>query len=152
MTHVPSGPIGCAGAGHFAWQKWGGNFKQGEIFFAPRCMPDLTSGFWPVHYRNYAFSAPKTRELPSHEVGPSDGPSDVGVVAFLVCSRQQSWLILLPASGVPIHCSHQRFFFGHPPLGGDHQFQIVNLNFISLPLDGTLTKRNMIIYGCEIPT
>ena len=24
------GPIGCAWAGHFAWQKWGGNFKQGE--------------------------------------------------------------------------------------------------------------------------
>ena len=38
VTHVPSGPIGCAGAGHFAWQKWGGNFKQGETFFAPRCM------------------------------------------------------------------------------------------------------------------
>ena len=32
-----SGPIGCAWAGHFAWQKWGGNFKQGENFFAPRC-------------------------------------------------------------------------------------------------------------------
>ena len=37
VTHVPSGPIGCAWAGHFAWQKWGGNFKQGEKFFAPRC-------------------------------------------------------------------------------------------------------------------
>ena len=29
VTHVPSGPMGCAWAGHFAWQKWGGNFKQG---------------------------------------------------------------------------------------------------------------------------
>ena len=37
VTHVPSRPIGCAWAGHFAWQKWGGNFKQGGKFFAPRC-------------------------------------------------------------------------------------------------------------------
>ena len=37
VTHVPSGPIGCAWAGHFAWQIWGGNFKQGEKFYAPRC-------------------------------------------------------------------------------------------------------------------
>ena len=37
VTHVPSGPIGCGWAGHFAWQEWGGNFKQMEIFFAPRC-------------------------------------------------------------------------------------------------------------------
>ena len=32
LTHVLSGPIGCAWAGHFAWQKWGRNFKQGEKF------------------------------------------------------------------------------------------------------------------------
>ena len=37
MTHVLSGPIGCAWAGHFAWQKRGGSFKQGEKIFAPRC-------------------------------------------------------------------------------------------------------------------
>ena len=37
VTHVLSGPIGCALAGHFAWQKWGGNFKQGGNIFAPRC-------------------------------------------------------------------------------------------------------------------
>ena len=37
VTHVLSGPIGYERAGHFAWQKSGGNFKQGEIFFAPRC-------------------------------------------------------------------------------------------------------------------
>ena len=48
--------------------------------------------------------------------------------------------------------SRQRFFFGLPPLGGDHQFQIASLDFISWPLDGSLTKGNMIIYGCEIPT
>ena len=62
-----------------------------------------------------------------------------------------SRLMLLPvATGK--NSDAQRFFFGLPPLGGDHQFQIVNLNFISLPLDGKLTQRNMIIYGCEIPT
>ena len=39
VTHVPSWPIGCARAGHFAWQKWGGDFKQREKFFAPRGIP-----------------------------------------------------------------------------------------------------------------
>ena len=42
VTHVPSGPMGCAWAGHFAWQKGGGNFKQGEKIFAPRCTNKLS--------------------------------------------------------------------------------------------------------------
>ena len=32
VMHVPSRPIGCVWAGHFAWQIWGGNFKKGQIF------------------------------------------------------------------------------------------------------------------------
>ena len=52
MTHVPSGPIGCAWADHFAWQKRGGNFKQGETFFCTTLysFQDICVEGWPKRW------------------------------------------------------------------------------------------------------
>ena len=52
MRQVPSGPTGCARAGHFDWQNRGGNFKQGENFaraciFSPHMATTKQLKKWP---------------------------------------------------------------------------------------------------------